>query len=105
MRCECELGETPSVRNDVQHCETPRKNSFSDYESPALPLSYRPFVVGKLEQLETPSAIHPHARFCQHHNIEATAHKSPFPVPQTRSASSARTTKRFLRDVHQQSSI
>src|SRR5262245_34229982 len=80
------MTETPSVRNSAQHAEKARIKYFLNYESPALPLSYRPVVVGKLEQLETPSAIHPHARFCQHHNIEATAHKSPFPVPQTQSA-------------------
>jgi hypothetical protein len=26
----------------VQHCENERKKLFSNYESPALPLSYRP---------------------------------------------------------------
>jgi hypothetical protein len=30
------MTELPSVGNGVQHCENERKNSFSNYESPAL---------------------------------------------------------------------
>jgi hypothetical protein len=34
--CECWIAERPSVRNAVLHCENERKNSFLNYESPAL---------------------------------------------------------------------
>ena len=33
---ECRMAETPSVRNGAQAGENARKNSFVDYESPAL---------------------------------------------------------------------
>jgi hypothetical protein len=35
--CECWITEIPSVRNAVRHCENERKESLSNYESPALP--------------------------------------------------------------------
>jgi hypothetical protein len=35
-RRESEMAETPSVRNGAQADENPRKNSFFNYESPAL---------------------------------------------------------------------
>jgi len=34
--CECRLAESPSVSNAVQRSENPCKNSFLNYESPAL---------------------------------------------------------------------
>ncbi|PYK24102.1 MAG: hypothetical protein DME59_14635, partial [Verrucomicrobia bacterium] len=35
-RCKYGIAEIPSVRNAVRHCENERKNSFLNYESPAL---------------------------------------------------------------------
>ena len=40
--CEYRIAEIRSIHNAVQHCENECKNSFFNYESPALPLSYRP---------------------------------------------------------------
>ena len=34
--CECELGETPSIRNGVQSYENLRNSLGLNYESPAL---------------------------------------------------------------------
>ena len=34
--CECELGESPSIRNTVQRSESARNSLGSNYESPAL---------------------------------------------------------------------
>ena len=35
-RCKCRIAKMPSVRNAVRHCEKLRKNTFLNYESPAL---------------------------------------------------------------------
>jgi hypothetical protein len=35
-RCECRMAKSPSIRDAVQSSEITRKNSFFNYESPAL---------------------------------------------------------------------